>query len=49
MLAVGLVWQSAQHAVSEHDHRDASGAQATLNIRRAIRPALTPIIRRAAK
>jgi hypothetical protein len=25
MLAVGLVWQSTQHVVAEHDHQDVSG------------------------
>src|SRR5581483_4941562 len=44
MLAIGLVGQPMQHAVFEHDHRDASGGEAAPNIGGAIRPALAPIV-----
>jgi hypothetical protein len=40
MLPVGLVRQSVQHAVREHDHRDLSASEAALNVCRAIDPAV---------
>jgi hypothetical protein len=44
MHAVGLVWQSTKHAVSEHDDRNISGRKAALNLRRPVNRSLSPVV-----